>query len=99
MKKIVLYIYHVDKQVTEADIVEYIKEKAKTCVDIEKMIMKVPRSYDAYKISVPKHKYDIFMRDDFWPEGISYRKFIDFSKKKTDRENTLKMNSSNILNG
>lgn len=85
-EKVVLYIYNVDKQVTQTDIIDYIEEKAKLRVGIEKMIMKVPKSYDAYKISVPKHKYEDFMRDDFWPEGISFRKFIDFSKKKTDRK-------------
>ncbi|XP_022816300.1 uncharacterized protein LOC111349429 [Spodoptera litura] len=86
-EQVVLYVYHVDKQVTQDDIADYVKEKADISVNIEKMIMKVPKSYDAYKISIPKLKYDIFMRDDFWPEGISYRRFIDFANKKVNNTN------------
>ncbi|KAF9799367.1 hypothetical protein SFRURICE_015012 [Spodoptera frugiperda] len=42
------------------------------------MNMKVPKLYDAYKILVPKNKLKTFLNDDFWPEGVAYRRFVNF---------------------
>lgn len=83
-----IYIYNVSKEVSVCDIMKYIENKVNITVALEKMVMKVSKSYDAYKIYVPSHKVDIFLKDDFWPDGIAYRRFINFGGRK---------NYSNIL--
>lgn len=76
-----LYVYNVAKDLSEEDICNYIKKKSTLEVKVVKMNMKIEKDYDSYKISVPKHKIEIFMSNDFWPDGIAYRRFIDFRKQ------------------
>lgn len=76
--KVPIYIYNVAKGIPLCDITTYIKKKANIDVNVEKMNMKITKDYESYKIFVPKHKLDQFMSDDFWPEGVAYRRFIEF---------------------
>lgn len=80
--KIPIYIYNVSKEVPVCEINKYIQRKTSLSVTIEKMNMKRAKDYDAYKIFVPKHKLNIFMTDEFWPDGVAYRRFFDFKYKK-----------------
>ncbi|XP_060802244.1 uncharacterized protein LOC132902175 [Amyelois transitella] len=50
-----IYIYNVGKEVTENDICDYIKKRANINVTVEKVVMKVSKDYQSYKIFVPKH--------------------------------------------
>lgn len=86
--QIPIYIYNVAKDVPVCDIQNYIASKTEVTVLLEKVNMKIPKSYDAYKVLVPKEKLDIFLNDDFWPEGIAYRRFVDF-----------KTRSANVMSG
>lgn len=65
-----IYIYNVSKEVAVCH------------VTVEKINMRMQKDYDSYKIFVPKHKLDMFMNDDFWPNGVSYRHFVNFVPKK-----------------
>ncbi|RVE40308.1 hypothetical protein evm_015042 [Chilo suppressalis] len=67
--KVPLYVYNVSKNVNTSDIVSYIKNKTGLCACVEKNTMKLDKDYNGFKVFVPKHKLDIFMSDDFWPEG------------------------------
>lgn len=73
-----IYIYNVSKEVTTSDILNYIKNKSSLSVCVDQMNMKIDKNYNAFKIYVPKQKLDVFMKSDFWPEGIAYRRFINF---------------------
>lgn len=79
--KIPIYIYNVSKEVTVCQITRYIQRKTSLCVTIEKMNMKRPKDYDSYKVFVPKHKLSLFMSEEFWPDGIAYRPFVNFRYK------------------
>ncbi|KAI5651985.1 hypothetical protein NE865_00322 [Phthorimaea operculella] len=81
--KVPIYIYNVAKDATVCAITSYVKSKTNIDVRVEKMNMKLMKDYDAYKVFVPKHKKDIFLTDDFWPDGVIYRPFVDFSKRKS----------------
>lgn len=87
--KVPIYIYNVSKGTTVCDIVNYVNKKINLIIAPEKMTMKVEKDYDAYKIFVPKQKLELFMEDDFWPDGIAYRRFIDFGRNKRDRGKSL----------
>ncbi|XP_026729527.1 uncharacterized protein LOC113495128 [Trichoplusia ni] len=88
-----LYISNVSKGLSVDDIVSYIRGKSRLLVKVEKLTMKIDKEYDSYKIFIPKHKEDIFMRDDFWPDGISYRRFINFRNNFGDKAETRKLNT------
>lgn len=79
--KIPIYIYNVAKDVPVCDIVSYIAGKTDVAVHIEKMNMKLPKPYDAYKVMVPKQNVETFLSDDFWPDGVAYRRFVNFKTK------------------
>lgn len=76
--KIPIHIYNVAKDVTSMDINEYIFKKSGIQAEIKEIKMKITKTYNSYKIMIPEHSIDIFMNDEFWPMGISYRKFLDF---------------------
>lgn len=79
--KMPLYIYNVSKNTSVCDIITYIKNKTNVDIQLEKMNMKSTKDYAAYKVFVPKHKMNIFLSDDLWPDGVLYRRFVDFTQR------------------
>lgn len=74
--EIPLYISNVNTNTSEEDIISYIKNKTQITVALKRINMKVNKSYNAFKIFVPKVKLDVFMNDSFWPDGITFRLFM-----------------------
>lgn len=95
--KIPIYIYNVSKEVSVCDIHAYIKTKLSLDVDIEKNSMKIKKDYESYKIFVPKHKLDLFMSDEFWPEGVAYRRFFDFKQRVNGNAYKNSVNNQNLI--
>lgn len=91
--KVPIFVYHVEKELSISDIHKYIASKTDIKVSIEKVSMRELRDYESYKIYVPKHKIDIFMQDNFWPEGISFRRFYEFREKKLGRDKARIVNN------
>ncbi|CAH2094739.1 unnamed protein product [Euphydryas editha] len=87
--KVPIYIYNVAKDVTESDIIQYVQSKTNICVNVEKMNMKLQKDYQSYKIYVPKLKIDTFLSDNLWPEGITYRRFINLNNKNRNSNNDM----------
>lgn len=85
--KIPLFISNVNKETTEDDICQYIKFKTSEAVSLEKIIMKKERSYNAFKVLVNKNKLEMFLNDEMWPDGITFRRFIHFRDRKKEGEN------------
>jgi hypothetical protein len=80
--KIPLFIYNVDKSTTVNDIMSHVYSKSQINITLQKLALKNDRGYNAYKIFVPKHKLDIFLNENFWPEGVLFRRFVDFTRSK-----------------
>lgn len=78
-----LYVYNVAKGVSVCDISTYIVNKMGISVTLEKVTMRTEKPYEAFKVYVPKHKLSNFMQDDFWPEGVAYRRFVNFRNRFT----------------
>ncbi|KAL4705457.1 hypothetical protein ACJJTC_007029 [Scirpophaga incertulas] len=74
--KLPIFISNVSKATLEDDILSYIKGKTSETVTLYKINMKTEKSYNSYKLYVPKDKLDIFLDDNFWPHGITYRRFV-----------------------
>lgn len=83
-KKTSLYIYNVAKDTSESDITDYIQEKAQIAVHLQKMVKRnINKDYNSFKITVPNHLLPTFESDDFWPEGIYFRRYIVFKNRFT----------------
>lgn len=76
--KVPVFISNVCKETSEQDIMSYIKDKTKEEVSLKKIKMKSDRKYNAYKLFVSKDKLDLFLNDEFWPDGITFRRFVHF---------------------
>lgn len=79
--KIPLFISNVSKETSEQDIISYIKNKTNEDVTLKMIQMKSSKKYNAYKVFVSKNKIDIFLKDDLWPDGITFRRFVRFLYK------------------
>lgn len=88
--KIPILISNVSKETSQEDIINYIKSQTDECVSLKKINMREAKIYNSYKLYVSKHKLDIFLNDKFWPNGISFRRFVYF-KYKTNPENIVKV--------
>lgn len=93
--KIPLFINHVNKQTTDQDIIEYIYEKTQCIVTLKKINMKRERGYSAYKIFVPHTNLQLFLNEDLWPAGVSFRRFVYIRK---DEQKELFRNENGIKN-
>lgn len=88
-----LFISNVHTDTSVEDISEYIFETTQLNVTLEKIPMKKQKKHNSYKFSVPSHKLRLFLDDNLWPDGISFRKFIHFRPRKNEE------NVSQIYNG
>ncbi|CAH2088737.1 unnamed protein product [Euphydryas editha] len=94
--KIPLFISHVSKETTDDDISEYIKTKSNEEVILEKINMRKERPYNAFKVYIPKSKLSTFLDDKLWPEGITFRKFINFKNSRDTRLVNENKDQSNV---
>ncbi|XP_060802227.1 uncharacterized protein LOC132902170 [Amyelois transitella] len=95
--KIPLFINRVHHDTSEKDIIDYIMDKTRVAVTLKKIEMKYKRGYNSYKIFIPETKLSLFLKDDLWPEGISFRRFVyfkDYGQNKVKDSND--MNRKNI---
>ncbi|XP_072931500.1 uncharacterized protein [Epargyreus clarus] len=85
--KIPLFISNVSKEASEQDIISYIQDKTSEDVTLKKIQVKSNKKYNAFKVYVPKNKVELFLKDDFWPDGITFRRFVRFlyGTKQIDR--------------
>lgn len=89
------YIYNVNRDTSMDDIVSYIKSKTDVDVSLKKIDMKRNKGYAAYKFSIPKQKLTVFMNEDLWPAGVSFRRFVYYNSTTEPWQNEVK--SSNRI--
>lgn len=89
--KVPLLISNVSTEASEDDIISYIKDKTNEIVTLKKINMKSFRKYNAFKLYVSKHKVDLFLNDEFWPDGIVFRRFVHFMYRMKPQELKVKV--------
>lgn len=97
--RIPLFIYNVDKSTVENDIITHVLNKTKLRVSLQKLNVKFDRGYDAYKMLVPKNKLDYFLNEHFWPEGVQFRRFVNFTKSRLENNEDRCVNQDKQNNG
>ncbi|CAH2037387.1 unnamed protein product, partial [Iphiclides podalirius] len=83
--KIPLFIYNVDKSTTDNDIIAHVYNKSQMNISLQKLALKHDRGYNAYKVFVPKSKLDLFLNENFWPEGVLFRAFCGLHKTQNEK--------------
>lgn len=86
--KTMFYIYNVDKNATAEDIRDYVLNKTQVEISPELITMKQAKGYIAYKFRIPRHKLPVFLDENLWPEGISFRRFFSFNKMRGQVQQT-----------
>lgn len=79
--RIPFYIYNIDKASSMVDIANYINCKTGLEVKLQQVNMKLDKQYVAYKFLIPREKLSVFMDENLWPSGVSFRRFVSFNKK------------------
>ncbi|XP_028164827.1 uncharacterized protein LOC114355939 [Ostrinia furnacalis] len=80
--KVPLLISNVSKDASVSDIISYIQDKTDESVSLKKINMRKTKPYNSYKLYVSKCKVDLFLKDNFWPSGVTFRRFVNFLYKK-----------------
>lgn len=94
-----LFINNVHKETCEKHIVSYIKSKTNVEITLQKIEPKQSREYNSYKMYVPKEKLSLFLDCSLWPDGITFRRFIEFSRRDLDRQKKSVTSENTNLNG
>lgn len=89
--KIPLFVSNVHKNTSENDIIDYIFTKTNENVILQKIKMKTEKSYNAYKMLVTRHKLELFLNDEIWPDGVTCRRFMPYIHRYDEK----KRNNSN----
>lgn len=87
--KIPLFINYVAKQTTEEDIIQYIAQKTQCKVTLKKINVKHDRGYNSYKVFVPQPKITMFLKEDLWPEGVTFRRFVYIKRYEESKLNRI----------
>lgn len=81
-RKIPMFITNVHMSTTEHDISEYIFNKTNETVSLEKINMKFERGHKAYKFYISESNMHKYMDENLWPEGVIFRRFVHFTRRK-----------------
>lgn len=84
-----VYISRLTKSTTIDNIKEHITEMGQECIDIQLLKQQNETDFNSFKVVIARSKLDNFLSGAFWPEGVKYRKF---------REYTPRYNNRNIQN-
>ncbi|XP_028174970.1 uncharacterized protein LOC114363449 [Ostrinia furnacalis] len=90
-----IFITKIHKDTTEKDIQEYIYRKTKEMINLEKISFKQDRDHSAYKFFVSEHKLPVFLDNKLWPQGILFRRFVNFKRKYANDRNFVSASNNN----
>ena len=68
------FLYRIDKDVTEKQIKDYLKDKNVQCLAVQKMSSEFAK-FSSFKVTVHVTEVGNIMDADTWPEGAMIRKF------------------------
>ncbi|KAJ8704359.1 hypothetical protein PYW08_005002 [Mythimna loreyi] len=78
IKTLPIFITKVHKDTTVKDITDYVYQKTGEVITLQSISFKYPKEYNAYKFFVSETKIEKFLDSKLWPEGIIFRKFVNF---------------------
>uniref|UniRef100_A0A2H1VBQ0 SFRICE_027239 n=1 Tax=Spodoptera frugiperda TaxID=7108 RepID=A0A2H1VBQ0_SPOFR len=87
-RNIPIFITRIHNDTTDKDIIDYVYNKTKEMITLERISFKYEREYKAYKFFISESKSTLFLDSGLWPQGIIFRRFVNFKRKITNVEAT-----------
>lgn len=87
--RVPIFITKVHKDTMEKDIKDYIYQKTQEIIMPEKLCFNKDKGHNAFKFFVSESKVSMFLDNKLWPQGIIFRRFINFTRSKMNGENTV----------
>ncbi|KAI5640347.1 hypothetical protein NE865_07272 [Phthorimaea operculella] len=69
------YVSRFDKSTATSDLENFIIDSGEGVVSVESLKQFKPTTFSSFKLTILKEKEEVFLKSDFWPIGIEYRKF------------------------
>lgn len=79
--KVPIFITKVHKETTKTDISDYVLRRTQEKISLEKITFRRGKRPKCIKFLVPETKLPLFLDDKLWPQGIIFRRFINFKPK------------------
>lgn len=80
-RNIPMFLSNVHRDTVESDIINYIQNKTGEKVSLEKIKINRPCEHNAYKFFVSQSKLQMYLDDKLWPQGVVFRRFINYRPK------------------
>ncbi|KAM3962080.1 uncharacterized protein ACR2FA_003763 [Aphomia sociella] len=75
IKSTQLYVSRVHWSTKVEEVVDYIRKKSNFTLRVERLESRHKVNFSSFVVSVPTHHLATFMKEDFWPQGVVFRKF------------------------
>lgn len=70
-----LYVSRLHWSTKVEELVDYVRRKSKFTLRVERLASRHKVNFSSFVIRVPTHHLETFMKEDFWPQGVVFRKF------------------------
>ncbi|KAJ8717572.1 hypothetical protein PYW07_005502 [Mythimna separata] len=83
-----LYVSRLHHSTKVEELVEYIKMKTNFILRVERLESRHKINFKSFVVRVPTHSLETFMKEEFWPKGVVYRRFRGRLHDTTTQRNT-----------
>ncbi|KAF9823197.1 hypothetical protein SFRURICE_001148 [Spodoptera frugiperda] len=83
-----LYVSRLHHTTTVEQIVEYVRSKTNWTLRVEKLESRHNTNFKSFMVRVPTHHFETFLKEEFWPKGVVYRRFRGRLRDTTQRNTT-----------
>lgn len=95
-KYVDFHVYRLHPDVTEDEVIEYLKKKNIHEVKCEKMSSKFPDEYSSFKVSVSTGCVEEFKKPEIWPEHTCINRFLHRLVKKSTLDKNQQATDENL---
>ncbi|KAF9823741.1 hypothetical protein SFRURICE_017304 [Spodoptera frugiperda] len=83
-----LYVSRLHHTTTVEQIVEYVRSKTNWTLRVEKLESRHNTNFKSFMVRVPTHHFETFLKEEFWPKGVVFRRFRGRLRDTTQRNTT-----------
>ncbi|XP_022824478.1 uncharacterized protein LOC111354998 [Spodoptera litura] len=83
-----LYLSRLHHSMTVEDVVKYIRELTGWTLRVERLESRYKMNYKSFVVRVPSDHLDTFLKEEFWPTGVVYRRFRGRLRNTSQRDTT-----------
>ncbi|XP_022823589.1 uncharacterized protein LOC111365127 [Spodoptera litura] len=83
-----LYVSRLHHSTKAEDVVEYLRVKTNWILRVEKLESRHNINFKSFVVRVPTHDLETFLKEQFWPKGIVYRRFRGRLRDTSQRNTT-----------